>query len=66
MATEIQKSHDQIVNQERAIFTKIEAQLAWRGPNGRAMGHVVLERNEAVALLAALGVTMSDDIAKGR
>lgn len=30
---------------------RIEDQLAWRGPSGRPMGHIVLQRSEAERLL---------------
>lgn len=35
-------------------FAQILEQLAWRGPNGRSMEHVVLFREEAEALVARL------------
>lgn len=35
-------------------LASIAAQLAWRGPSGRCQGHVVLDRDQAQALLRAL------------
>lgn len=34
-----------------SVFDKIKDQLEWRGPGGKAMGHVVLTRREAEELL---------------
>ena len=34
----------------KAALAKITEQLAWRGPNGKTMGHVVLKREVADAL----------------
>jgi hypothetical protein len=31
----------------------MRSQLEWRGPSGRAMGHIVLEREQAIAVFAA-------------
>jgi hypothetical protein len=35
-----------------AIFAEIERQLSWRGPSGKGQGHIVLDREQAEALLA--------------
>jgi hypothetical protein len=37
-----------------AIVAEVERQLEWRGPTGRAQGHVVLERPQAELLLQKL------------
>ena len=40
-------------------LTKILNALEWRGPNGRAMGHVILTRGEAQQLLRNIGVELT-------
>ena len=37
------------------VLAKIAADLAWRGPGGRPLGHILLTRAEAELILAALG-----------
>jgi hypothetical protein len=37
-------------------MASLQSQLVWRGPTGRVMGHIVLEREHAAALLAAATV----------
>jgi hypothetical protein len=37
------------------VLQEIENQLAWRGPNGGKMGHIVLTRGQAESLLSAQG-----------
>lgn len=36
------------------VVAEIRKQLDWRGPNGKAAGHVVLERAAAELLLAQI------------
>lgn len=38
----------------RAALAAMKEQLDWRGPTGRPMGHVVLEREHAAVVFAAL------------
>ena len=38
-----------------ALIAKIATDLAWRGPGGRPLGHILLTRAEAETILAALG-----------
>ena len=45
-----------------AAIAKIEEDLAWRGPNDRVMGYVVLPREAGVALLEALRSVPADGI----
>ena len=42
------------------VFAKIAADLAWRGPGGRPLGHILLTRAEAELILAALTNTEKD------
>jgi hypothetical protein len=37
------------------LAEKLAADLAWRGPGGRPLGHILLTRAEAELILAALG-----------
>jgi hypothetical protein len=38
---------------ERAV-QKMLGDLAWRGPTGRGMGHVVITRAQAIAVIEAM------------
>lgn len=38
---------------------KIHEDLAWRGPNGKTLGHVVLDREKARALLSLVALKLS-------
>jgi len=38
-----------------AVFQQIAKSLAWRGPGGKRMGHVVLKREEAEVLMKFFG-----------
>jgi hypothetical protein len=38
------------------VVAEIKKQLAWRGPGGRPMGHVVLDRASAEILIAQIGL----------
>jgi hypothetical protein len=40
-----------------AALKTMRSQLEWRGPSGRAMGHIVLERDQAEVVLAAAEAT---------
>lgn len=40
-------------------LNKILDALEWRGPTGRAMGHVILKRAEAQELLTNLGIKLN-------
>jgi len=40
------------------VVAEIAAQLAWRGPSGKPLGHIVLTREQAQALLRALDATI--------
>lgn len=42
------------------VIAKIRADLAWRGPGGKCLGHVVLERRAAELMLAALDERQQD------
>lgn len=33
------------------MLAKMKADLDWRGPNGKAMGHIVVTREQAIALM---------------
>lgn len=33
------------------VLAEIEKQLAWRGPTGRSMGHIVIEREPMAVLV---------------
>ena len=39
------------------VVAEIAAQLAWRGPSGKPLGHIVLDREQAQALLRMLDAT---------
>jgi hypothetical protein len=39
------------------VLAEIEEQLAWRGPNGGKMGHIVLPRDKMEMLMRAVAVT---------
>ena len=36
------------------VMAEIAAQLAWRGPSGKPLGHIVLDREQAQTLLRGL------------
>lgn len=40
-------------------LNKILNALEWRGPSGRAMGHVILKRAEAQQLLTSMGIELN-------
>lgn len=40
-------------------LNKILDSLEWRGPSGRAMGHVILKRAEAQQLLTSMGIELN-------
>ena len=46
------------MSNRRATFTdvlaEIKTKLAWRGPTGRTMGHIVIEREEAEVLVRGI------------
>lgn len=44
----------------RAALAAMKKQLDWQGPTGRTMGHVVLERQQAARVYAALEDAMTD------
>jgi hypothetical protein len=47
-----------------SAIKKLERDLAWRGPNGKMMSHIVLERAQAVVVLHRLkgnGPTHAED-----
>jgi hypothetical protein len=48
------------------VIEKIKADLAWRGPTGRAAGHVVLTREQAEALLLRDSMLQSEAASASR
>jgi hypothetical protein len=46
-------------------LASIAAQLAWRGPSGKCQGHVVLDREQAQALLRALCLVSPPQVPDG-
>lgn len=39
-----------------SIIDEIKKQVAWRGPNGRVLGHVVITRDDAMTLLCDISL----------
>lgn len=42
-------------------FEKLEEQMTWRGPNGKCLGHLVLDRRLGEAVHEFLGKSLTTD-----
>lgn len=49
-----------MTDQLGAALVAMKEQLTWQGPTGRVMGHIVLEREQAARIYAALEEVMDD------